>query len=229
MAAIDDVPVFQGYDPHAPMRIYRRHLPHWRQDHATYFVTFRLGDSIPRQVLLRWQDEDRQWLKAHGIEGPMSDIRWRVVYDSLPEKERVAFERRAGHRLHVELDNCHGACLLRQPDMRERVVNAVKHFHGERWWVGDLVVMPNHVHGLFKPRAGHELEDVLGSVKGFCSHRLTKERFKSGSLWQQENHDRLVRDRKELAAWRRYISENPVKAGLRADEYTCHQCAWLDS
>ena len=241
-------PVFRGFNPYALMFVYRRHLPHWRQDGATYFVTFRLADSIPRPVALGWQDEDRTWLKAYGIEGDLSDPKWQAAYEALPEKTRRRFERHAGRRLHVELDKCHGSCLLRRADARETVANALKYFHGERWWVGDLVIMPNHVHGLFQPvpvgrcsappRDGdgpedrptvHELSDILGSVKGFVSTRLTKEGLKSGKLWQQENYDRLVRDREELGLWRRYIQRNPEKAGLRGREYTYCRYEWLDA
>src|SRR5258708_2385813 len=34
-------------------------LPHWTRDGATYTVTFRLGDSLPRQVLEAWLYERR--------------------------------------------------------------------------------------------------------------------------------------------------------------------------
>src|SRR5690348_1888057 len=30
-----------------PEQYYRRHLPHWRHDHATYFVTWRLAKNQP--------------------------------------------------------------------------------------------------------------------------------------------------------------------------------------
>src|SRR5581483_9153639 len=30
-----------------PDQLYRRHLPHWRLDHATYFVTWRLAKGQP--------------------------------------------------------------------------------------------------------------------------------------------------------------------------------------
>ena len=45
-------PGFRGLDPNKRVRIYTRHLPHWRQDGATYFVTFRLADSLPEAMLI---------------------------------------------------------------------------------------------------------------------------------------------------------------------------------
>ena len=36
--------------------IYKRNLPHWRQEGATYFVTFRLADSLPREAIRELQN-----------------------------------------------------------------------------------------------------------------------------------------------------------------------------
>ena len=44
-------PGFQGQRDDLPLKIYQQHLPHWRQDGATYFVTFRLHDSLPQAKL----------------------------------------------------------------------------------------------------------------------------------------------------------------------------------
>jgi REP element-mobilizing transposase RayT len=51
-------------------------MPHWRQDGCTYFVTFRLADSVPAELLRRWQalqpkpefpEQFHQWLdQGHG-------------------------------------------------------------------------------------------------------------------------------------------------------------------
>ena len=46
------------------MTIYRRHMPHWRQDGATYFVTIRLADSIPETVVAQWNEMRRLWQYA---------------------------------------------------------------------------------------------------------------------------------------------------------------------
>ena len=48
-------------------------------------------------------------------------------------------------------------------------------------------------------------------------------------FWQQEAYDRIVRDTTELAAFRRYIAQNPRVAKIRDDEYTYHTANWLDN
>jgi hypothetical protein len=58
-------PGFQGLHPDKPVRIYVRHLPHWRQDGATYFVTYRLHDSLPQAKLQELADYRREWERQH--------------------------------------------------------------------------------------------------------------------------------------------------------------------
>lgn len=58
-------PGFRGLHPDLSVRMYHRHLPHWRQDGATYAVTFRLADSIPQEHvrdLKRWREI---WERSH--------------------------------------------------------------------------------------------------------------------------------------------------------------------
>ena len=52
------------FDPDEPVANLTGNLPHWRQDNTTYFVTFRLADSLPRERLEQLQAEKEQWLKA---------------------------------------------------------------------------------------------------------------------------------------------------------------------
>ena len=118
--------------------------------------------------------------------------------------------------------------MLPRSDAREVLAEALHHFHRERWFVGDFVIMPNHAHGLFQPLAGFELEDVLASVKRFTSTQLTELGIKSGRFWQQDSYDRIVREGEELAIWRRYMESNPKKARLSEGEFTHYQCEWLD-
>lgn len=71
---------FQPYNNRLETRIYRRNLPHWRQIGCTYFVTFRLGDSIPAPILQAWEEERRIWLAAHDINTTLSADEWKRCY-----------------------------------------------------------------------------------------------------------------------------------------------------
>ena len=58
-------PGFQGLHPDKPITVYQRHLPHWRQDGATYFVTFRLADSLPQSKLDELAALKEAWGRRH--------------------------------------------------------------------------------------------------------------------------------------------------------------------
>lgn len=223
----DPIP-FVPFNPRKPMRIYRRNLPHWRQEGCTYFVTFRQADSVPRAVVSQWIEEDDAWLAAHRIDGNLRDARMQAIYETIPSHERRAFEKRRAHRLHVELDACHGSCILRQPKARRTVQQALLHHDGTRCLCGDFVIMPNHVHGLVQPMPGHELEDLLESVKKFSSRELARTGLKQGRFWQKENYDRIVRNIRELHALRIYIEENPAQARLAPMEFTWVKREWAE-
>ena len=62
-----DLP-FDLFDPDAEVDVSERLLPHWFQPGVVTFVNFRTADSIPHEVLLRWYDELREWLRQHGVE-----------------------------------------------------------------------------------------------------------------------------------------------------------------
>src|SRR5215467_1570427 len=59
-------PRLNYFDPSTPIgRLRGGNLPHWRQDGAIYFVTWRTADSIPRERVDQWTEQRDAWLKAH--------------------------------------------------------------------------------------------------------------------------------------------------------------------
>ena len=237
-------PQFVPFDPEGQLTIYVRNLPHWRQPGAAYFVTFRQDDSIPAAVLAEWLDNRNRWYRAHDI-----DPQWRqsnperldAAYAAIHKGVRRAFERQQAKMLHAELDTCHGSCVVKHETAQGIVADSLSFFHGQRLWMGDYVLMPNHVHAIVIPFDGWELEDLLGSIKKWTSRWIgqwltdqpeslrpagpfhAKPRF-----WQYESYDRIVRDAEELLTFRNYIAKNPQAAKLSADQYSYHAAAWLD-
>jgi len=53
------------FNPYAEIRHTENRFPHWQQEGAVYFVTFRLADSIPSQLLNQWENEREAWLRVH--------------------------------------------------------------------------------------------------------------------------------------------------------------------
>ena len=62
MIVVDTPPGFQGLRDDYPVSVYSRNLPHWRQEGATYFVTFHLSDSIPAPQVKLLKEMKATWL-----------------------------------------------------------------------------------------------------------------------------------------------------------------------
>jgi len=219
--------VFSGFDPETPLHIYGRHLPHWRQEGALYFITFRLVDSIPRQVAEAWRAERNAWLAVHGITAGLSESQRNARYLAIPEGVRNVFEREEARRFLVELDQCHGQCHLRDPKLAVLVRDSLLFFHRERAWCGDCVIMPNHVYWIVAPMPGHGIEDLLQSIKSFSARQINQRLGRRGPLWQKESFDRIIRDQAQLDRTRSYIEQNPSKAHLKTGEYIYESGGWL--
>jgi len=180
-------------------------------------------------MVSQWMGERKAWLLAHGIDGYPDDAGWKDEFARLPEKDRRMFQRMNARRLFDELDQCRGTCWLRSPPPREILRESIFHFDESRWRVGDFVIMPNHIHLLAVMTNGYELEDVLYSIKRFSARKINVALDRSGRLWQQESYDHIVRDQAELYRIRKYIADNPAKAGLKVGEYDLFSSEWLDA
>jgi hypothetical protein len=58
------------------------------------------------------------------------------------------------------------------------------------------------------------LSKVMHSLKSFTAKRINSVLKRSGSIWQREYYDRLIRDSNELSRAISYVVRNPEKAGL---------------
>jgi len=99
------------------------------------------------------------------------------------------------------------------------VADTLRHFEGERVLMISFVVMPNHVHALFVQNSEWPLEKLIQSWKRFTTREINKLLGRTGSLWQRDYFDRLVRDEQHLANCVRYVRRNPEKARLPHDEF----------
>lgn len=218
---------FHGFDERGELRFYHHGvLPHWRQAGCTYFVTFRLADSIPEPVLKEHEYERTQWLQSRGIDP--ENRNWKHRFAILPANERRLYEKLVGRLLNTSLDECHGSCVLRDSVIHNKVAASLKHFDGSRVQTGDFVVMPNHVHVLLTPMYGFELEDILHSIKSYTANEINRLLKQAGQLWQRESYDHVVRDFEQLHAFQQYIAANPAKSRLRSGEYAISTANYVE-
>ncbi len=198
-------PNFRGLDPNLPITIYHRHLPHWRQDGATYFVSFHLDDALPQAKLDELRALRQAWEAAHPP--PRTEADW----ESYARTITVKAER--------WLDEGHGACYFNQPPLAKILADALLYFQDQRYFVSCYTVMPNHCHLLIRPFAGYDLEDILQVCKGYVANRINRIRGGRGELWQQESYDRIVRDEEHLYRIVQYIGRNPGRAGIPIERW----------
>jgi type I restriction enzyme R subunit/putative DNA methylase len=174
------------------------YLPHWELDDAIYSITIRLADSIPFTVLQTLGAERRRFLDR-----------------ATTFVERAQVDRAFELRLDVYADEGHGAKLLARPGVASMVMGAVQHFNGSRYTLHAVAVMPNHAHVLTHLEQGQDLSRTVHSWKWFTAATANRMLGREGPFWQRGYFDRIVRDPGDYETTRRYILDNPMKAGLR--------------
>ena len=106
------------------------------------------------------------------------------------------------------------------PRAREEVAKTLEFFHGQRYWMGGYVIMPNHIHCLVAFLDNDIAKTQPGSWMRFSAKKINQLLGSSGALWFPEPFDHLVRNENQLEYLRNYIYDNPKKAGLNEDEFT---------
>ena len=162
----------------------RGYLPHRDQPGLIQLVTFHLEDSFPAALRSEWE----ALLK---IENNL--------------------QRRT--QLEAYLDKGGGECSLRHPEVAALVENALRFFHGQRYDLRAWVVMPNHVHVLFKVD-NTPMSQVVRSWKRHTARQANRLLGRQGPFWQEDYWDTWMRDSQHEARAVHYIESNPVKPGL---------------
>jgi len=78
----------------------------------------------------------------------------------------------------------------------------------------DFAIMPDHVHLLMTVTGDMTIEKAMQLIKGGFSHRLKKEFGYQGEVWQRGFSEARADDEESFLRYRKYIAQNPVKAGL---------------
>lgn len=202
------------FDPAEPVGFVKGgNLPHWRQGGATYFVTWRTADSMPRERVDQWLREREEWLAAHP---EPHDIEIKAEYDRLFPA-----------RWEQWLDEGHGERLLARQEIREIVERTLRRFEvdatpssrrsgssgGEatsaaQYRLDDFTVMPNHVHVLVTPMGDHRLSEIAQAWKSVSAHAINRALGRTSSFWQKESFDHIVRNADQMARFRQYIRDN---------------------
>ena len=165
----------------------RGYLPHVNAVGLTQFITFRLADSMPQNLLNAWRSE----LEAGEITD--ADVR---------------------KKIEQFLDSGYGSCCLLDRRVSVVIRDTLLKWNETRYRLIAWVIMPNHVHLLIELSKEFSLSEVMHSIKSYTAHEANKMLCRRGRFWSVESFDRYVRDARHHRNTVEYIENNPVKAGL---------------
>ena len=165
----------------------RGYLPHRDEPGLTQFITFHLADAFPANLRAEW--------------AAMLEI----------EDQR---ERR--NQLAQYLDKGRGTCWLSRPQFGGLVDQAIRFYHQKRYDLLAWVVMPNHVHALFKVNT-IPLSIIVADLKKYTAREANNKLGRRGQFWADEYWDTFMRNAEHELKTRRYIESNPTKAYLVQD------------
>jgi REP element-mobilizing transposase RayT len=209
----------------------RRKRPHFQPLSGTLFVTFRLADSIPKSIV-RYYKARRDWLKGQLKRVELISVETQAaehagLLTQLQQLNREWFIK-CEDLLHRESV---GPTWMREGPVADKVAENLRRLDGEAYRLDAFSIMSNHVHSVFRPMVSREsMEEILRSpddclagipalakimhaLKGRSARECNLVLGRSGSFWEHESFDHVIRKGK-FDQTIRYVLNNPVKIGL---------------
>ena len=87
------------------------------------FITFRTADSIPKDVLQRWEREKSEWMRQ---QARITYQHWKLALPTLGVDLQLKFRKHFDRCREDTLDSCHGKCVLRDPELARIVADSVR-------------------------------------------------------------------------------------------------------
>ena len=166
----------------------RGNFPHYDNDSVCQFITFRLHDSVTKEVIEYWKEKisDNPDLKKD---------EYKILYQNICKYE----------------DNGYGACYLKIPAIKKIVEDAFKYHDTKRYDLIEFIVMPNHVHVLIKPFEGESLSRIVRVWKSYTALKANRYLNRKGKFWMNDYFDRYIRNEQHFERVIEYIRNNGKK------------------
>jgi len=211
---------------------YKQSLPHILPIGATFFVTFRLNNSLPQVYMRKISDE---------LEAKIFEIRTSHFLD--PEAEIYKQQKIFFKKFDAALDKVYdGIDYLKNDEVAQIIADRMHKYDGKYYDLLAYCIMPNHVHlvidtsvqvqGLKKDEINAEnykqLDVIMQLIKGGSSFEINKVLNQTGKFWQLESYDHYARSVEELSRIIWYVVNNPVKAKLVKEwtDFPFTYCGW---
>ena len=168
-------------------------VPH-RENKALQSITFRLYDSLPKEVI----EEIKLKLDINEDDDSYDSTQYQRLRQKIAEYEDAGY----------------GQCFLRDERIAAIMQDTLKHFDGERYQLICWCIMPNHVHVLIEVNEGWSLSRIMHGWRSYTAKEANRILGRTGKFWMEEYYDRYIRDDNHLQQTINYILNNPANAGL---------------
>jgi putative transposase len=178
---------------------YARKLPHIQPKEETFFITYRLVDSIPVSKLRELEELSLDRTKS-----------------AKTSEEKYAEQKRHFGLTDDYLDkSLNEPYWLKQNDIAAVVADSL-HFGDRKFYtLWCFCIMPNHVHLVITTlKDAPPLYNILQKHKRHTATQCNKVLGRSGQFWTHESYDHIVRNNDEFDRITFYTINNPAKAGF---------------
>ncbi|MBI2332928.1 MAG: transposase [Chloroflexi bacterium] len=176
-------------------------MPHIQIAGSTYFVTFRLANSLPKEALEKLAEESEKIKNLPVAQIDLEQRRWFGIFDD-----------------YLDRALC-GETFLKNENVADIVAEALHYRDGKVYTLEAFCVMPNHAHVICTPLEKgngefNSLPEIFQSLKRHTARQSNLLLGRTGPFWQDESYDHIIRDQAELERIIKYVLYNPVKANL---------------
>ena len=194
---------------------YERSLPHYHPQGAILFITFRLANSLPLEVIKHLKRE--AWLRE------------RKLITIADETERTLAKTNMQKMMFGKWDQIldqsnYGDNWLNNPEVATLISEAITYRDKHEYTLEAYCLMPNHVHLVIttlEVANRQSLVRIMQSLKGYTAKKANEILQRQGPFWQHESYDHVVRSTDELERIIYYVMTNPEKAGLKTKYVYC--------
>jgi len=173
---------------------YWNKLPHFQPADGTFFITFRLKGSIPSFKLKELSDlRESEKNPGGGNAKELDSELYFSLYDDILDSAK------------------YGPVYLKDEAVASIVAGSIEHLQHNDYKLICYTIMPNHVHMIID-KIKRPLFDIMQSLKGYTGYKANRQLNRTGSFWQKEYHDRVIRSENEFYNKIDYTMNNPVKA-----------------
>jgi putative transposase len=217
---------------------YRRNLPHYQPIGYTYFVTYRLSGSLPVEVIKKLKGErENQLREISGIsDKSLQQENYKRIQSAyfgkfdklldasdygptwLRQKEIAQIVKDAIHFYDSKKYDliCYTIMSNHVHQVFTPIVGRISDSTNQRNvdQISDSTNQQSEAEVSRNRVSGYIVTKILQDLKRFTARECNKSLNRSGSFWQHESYDHVVRDYDELQRIVEYVLNNPVKAGF---------------